>query len=428
MKFLDGCISHLREVFGELADPRRGRNSRYALSDIVMAAFSMFFMQHPSFLSFQRSLHENTGKDNTRTLFEMEKIPTDNHIRQTLDGMDPDLFSKAFFYIIDRLAGMPNAPIRNMLGGHTLIALDGSEYFCSKKINCDSCSKRMRNDGEQEYFHTFLAASIVTPVSKSVLSLPAEFVRPQDGASKQDCEWNAAVRWLDRLGEYCSKYEPIYLGDDLYAKQEICAKILAMKGNFIFTCKDSSHKTLCEFRKGLVEKTWREVKGKGSQRREYTYNFIPALPLRDGKAGLLVNWFEVIIAKPGGKQTYHSSFITNLVPTEENIAELASCARARWKIENGTFNVLKNNGYHLEHNFGHGKRTLASVLVVINLLAFSLHNAAEIAEKLWQEARAKCGTRVRLFNVMNSLTAYLVYPSWRAFMSMIVTGRLPPPV
>lgn len=428
VEFLDSIILYLREAFGALRDPRTGRNSRYTLADIVMSAFAMFFMQHPSFLAFQRSLHKNTGRDNTQTLFGMKNIPSDNHIRQTLDGIEADNLEDAYFHIVEKLVEAKPDAVRNVLGDHTLIALDGSEYFCSRKIRCDCCSTRLRNDGEREYFHTFVGASIVSPTNQPVLCLPPEFVRPQDGSLKQDCEWNAALRWLERLGERCSKYNPIYLGDDLYARQEICARILSAGGNFIFTCKDGSHRTLCQFRKGLKPESYEETIGKGVNKRKHIYNFIPALPIRDGKDALLVNWFEIIIVQPGGKQSFHSSYITNLEPTAENIAELARCARTRWKIENETFNVLKNNGYHLEHNFGHGKKTLASMLTAMNLLAFSLHHAAEIAEKAWQAARDDSGTRVRFFNIINTLTAYLIFPGWRSLMRMIVTGRPPPAV
>ena len=363
VKFLNASISYLRAEFGELPDPRTGRNCRYTMADIGMAAFSVFFMQHPSFLAFQRSLHKNTSMDNTQTLFNMEKIPTDNHIRHTLDGVDARKLENAYFHIIDSLSEVVPTAVRNVLGNHTLIALDGSEYFCSKNVHCDTCSHRLRNDGKTEYFHTFVGATIVTPASKTVLSLPPEFVYPQDGNLKQDCEWKAALRWFERLGTRCCRYNPVYLGDDLYAKHEICTKITDMGGKFIFTCKDSSHKTLCQFRNGIVPESYMEIKGIGKQKREYTYNFILDLPIRDGEDAILVNWFEIIISKPGGDQTYRSSFITNLLPTVENIAELASCARARWKIENETFNVLKNNGYHLEHNFGHGKKLLQVCLL-----------------------------------------------------------------
>ena len=62
--------------------------------------------------------------------------------------------------------------------------------------------------------------------------------------------------------------------------------------------------------------------------------------------------------------------------SRENVEDIAACARARWKIENETFNVLINNGYHLEHNFGHGKQHLAMIFATLNLLAFAIHTAS----------------------------------------------------
>ena len=105
-----------------------------------------------------------------------------------------------------------------------------------------------------------------------------------------------------------------------------------------------------------------------------------------------------------------------------HVAELADCARARWKIENETFNVLKQHGYHLEHNFGHGNDTLAGVLVVLNLLAFSLHSACELAETLWQSARRRLGTRRRLFEHLRTVTEYRVFPDWNDLLSLLATG------
>mgnify|MGYP003599987546 FL=1 len=392
-----------------------------------MAAFSMFFMQQPSFLAFQRTLHETIGKDNAQTLFNMEKIPSDNHIRKMLDGVDPTHFESNFFGIIDDLRNSNIPVVKNVLGGHTLIAIDGSEYFSSKKLSCASCSTRMRSDGEEEYFHSFLGATIVAPGDSKVFCLPAEFVQPQDGDKKQDCELKAAKRWFDRVAPSCAKYRPIYLGDDLYAKQDLCGMIVKGGDDFIFTCKDSSHKTLTEFRKGLSLATHVETKGTGSQKREYHYSWLCNLPIRDGTDALLVNWIDVTIVDSRGKSTYHSSFVTSLPPSKENISELISCARTRWKIENETFNVLKNNGYHLEHNFGHGNQTLAAMLVTLNLLAFSMHNACDAVEKLWQHAREACGTRMRLFIHLGLITRYHMFLTWNSLMSTLITGRPPPP-
>ena len=90
-------------------------------------------------------------------------------------------------------------------------------------------------------------------------------------------------------------------------------------------------------------------------------------------------------------------------------------------------NVLKNKGYHREHNFGHDKQTLSSVLVALNLIAFSLHAACDACEPDWQKAREICGVRNRIFNILWSLTAYLGFPTWRAFLKMVATSRPPPP-
>jgi hypothetical protein len=396
------------------------------MADIGMAAFSVFFMQHPSFLAFQRSLHEHAGEDNTQTLFEMTKIPSDNHIRKMLDGVNPIHFEQNFFDVVDDLVDNNVPVVKNVLRGHTLIAIDGSEYFYSKKLSCQACSKRMRSDGEEEYFHSFFGASIVRPGDQKVFCLPPEFVRPQDGDKKQDCELKAAKRWVERVAPSCTKYNPIYLGDEKKKKNDLCSMILQEYGNFIFTCKDSSHKILAEFRKGISASTHSEIKGVGDQKREYHYSWISNLPIRDGDDALSVNWFDVTIVNPKGKATYHSAFITNLTPTKENISELTSCARARWKIENETFNVLKNNGYHLEHNFGHGKQTLASMLVTFNLLAFIMHNACDALERQWQHARDVCGPRTRMFIHLWNITIYHTFKSWDALMCTLITGKPPP--
>jgi hypothetical protein len=106
---------------------------------------------------------------------------------------------------------------------------------------------------------------------------------------------------------------------------------------------------------------------------------------------------------------------------------MAACGRARWKIENETFNVLKNNGYNFEHNFGHGKQTLASILVVLNLLAYAMHNFCDVTETLWQKVRQTLGPRYRLFEHIRTITAYHIFTSWRALMRTILTG-VPPPL
>ena len=396
------------------------------MSDIGLAAFSVFFMQSPSFLAHQKALEELRGRSNANTLFGMTKIPSDNHIRQMLDGAPPDHFDALFAEIVRDLSASGGLVSLRRLDGRVLIALDGSEHFCSRKIQCPHCSTRKRSDGETEYFHSFVGATLVAPGHATVLPLPPEFVRPQDGAKKQDCEPNAARRWLSRVGRDYAWLKPIYLGDDLYGHQPMCADVLAAGGSFIFGCKPSSHKTLTEYLTGVDLDSFSETIGVGSAKRIHRYRWMEDVPLRDGKDALKVNWLEIEISKPNGKVTYRNSFVTDLPITKQSAAEIAACGRARWKIENETFNVLKNNGYNLEHNFGHGKDTLASLLVALNLLAFAMHNACDLVEASWQEGRQKVGAKMRLFEHIRTVTTYFVFPSWGSLLRTIRTGRPPP--
>jgi hypothetical protein len=426
MERLDSYIAALRERCDALPDKREGRNTQYSMSDIGLAAFSVFFMQSPSFLAHQKALEDLRGRSNANTLFGMTKIPSDNHIRQMLDGAPTDHFDGAFARIVRDLDASGGLKSLRRLGGRVLIALDGSEHFCSRKIRCPHCSTRKRSDGEIEYFHSFVGATLVAPGHATVLPLPPEFVRPQDGAKKQDCEPNAARRWLSRVGRDYAWLKPIYLGDDLYGHQPMCADVLAAGGSFIFGCKPSSHKTLTEYLVSIDLDGFSETIGVGSAKRVHRYRWMEDVPLRDGKDALKVNWLEIEISKPNGKVTYRNNFVTDLPITKQSAAEIAACGRARWKIENETFNVLKNNGYNLEHNFGHGKDTLASLLVVLNLLAFAMHNACDLVEGSWQEGRQKVGAKMRLFEHIRTVTTYFVFLSWGSLFRTIRTGRPPP--
>ena len=400
------------------------------MTDIGLAAFSVFFMQSPSFLAHQEALAEGPGRgrSNAHTLFGMTAIPSDNHIRAMLDGAPTDHFDSVFTTIVRDLEGCGGLRSLRCLGGRTLIALDGSEHFCSCKVSCPHCSTRKRADGATESFHIFLGATLVAPGHKTVLPLPPEFVRPQDGAAKQDCEVAAAKRWLARVGTAFTWLRPVYLGDDLFARQPMCTAVLAAGGHFLFVCKPSSHKTLGEYLNGADLDSLTEILGRGAEKRIHRYRWMTDVPLRDGDDALPVNWLEVEITKPGAaKPTYRCSFVTDLPVSSETVAELAACGRARWKIENETFNVLKTGGYHLEHNFGHGKETLASLLVVLNLLAFAMHNACDLVEVQWQKARERLKARGRLFEHIRTVTAYHLFLSWHSLLRTILTG-VPPPL
>ena len=426
MSALEGLIAGLSEVCAGLPDKRKGpaRDVDFTMADIGLSAFSIFFMGSPSFLAHQRALAEGHGRSNCETLFGMSAIPSDNYIRLMLDGAAPAAFDGLFIKAIE--AAGPLTPFQ-CLGGRVLIALDGTEHFCSRKIKCRQCSTRRRSDGGTEYFHAFLGASMVAPGHKQVLPLPPEFIAPQDGAEKQDCERNAAKRWLTRHGAAVAHLRPIYLGDDLFACQPIVTAIHEAGGCFILTCKPSSHRTIEEYLRGTELQEHRQTICKRGKRSTTIYRWLTALPLRATDDAVAVNWFSIETFNAKGKRTYYNSFVTDLAVTPDTVAELAACGRARWKIENETFNVLKTNGYNLGHNFGHGKDGLASVLVTLNLLAFAFHTAAYLGVLAWRAAVIARGVRYRFFEHLRTITAYVVFQDWTHLLQSIAAAAVRPP-
>jgi hypothetical protein len=427
MRILETLIGNLRAACSTLPDRRTGKNTIYSMAEIGLAAFSLFFMQSGSFLSHQRRLQEHYGSSNCQSLFGMSTIPSDNHIRQMLDGVAPAHFNELFEHTIQSVYAHDGLADFRRLDGHVLIALDGTEYACSRKIHCENCSHRQRADGKTEYFHTFVGATIVAPGHRRVLPLSPEFIAPQDGNAKQDCEIVAAQRWLEKHGKTSTPYAPIYLGDDLYAKQPVCQAVLDTKAHFLFTCKATSHKTIAEYAHGATFTEHRETRKISKELRTYSYRWLEAIPLRDSEDALLVNYLEVEVHNAKGKRTYRNSFITDLPIHRGNVQELADCARARWKIENETFNALKNHGYDLEHNFGHGKSTLAAVLAVLNLLAFGMHTACDLIESAWRATMERYGSRRYFFERLRNVTIDFVFADWAHLLHCLLTGERPPP-
>ncbi len=378
MRILESLLVGLRAVCTTFPDARQWRPDNLPIADIGMAAFSLFFMQSESFLSHQRRMEQGRNGSNCKTLFGIERIPSDNHIRDLLDPVPPERLGPCLAAVLDQMRQQGGTEGFIRLGGRVLIALDGSEYFCSEKRGCSRCLTRKRGNGKTENYHPLLAATLVAPGHNRVLPLMPEFIAAQDGALKQDCERNAGKRWMARHGAEMRQLPPVYLGDALFSSQPMCETVLAEGGDFLFVCKPDSHKTLYEYLQGIEpQRHTITERRRGGRPRTYRYSWVwvEDVPLRDGKDALGVQWLGVEVVDAGGKTTYRGVFLTSLTIREENVAEIAACARARWKIENESFNVLKNHGYHLEHNFGHGKQYLAQGFVMLNLLAFAFHTA-----------------------------------------------------
>ena len=221
---MPSLLSGLTVVCAAFPDPRKGRGGNIGMADFGLSTFAMFFMQSASFLSFQRLLEKGEGRSNCQSLFGIEKIPSDNYIRDMLDEADPALLAPCFERLETLLAEPPMRQAFARLGGRTLVAWDGTEFFCSQKLGCPHCLTRKRSNGEIESYHSMLAATVVAPGHSKVVPLRPEFIAPQDGVEKQDCERNAAKRWFNKHHARLLPLRPVYLGDDLFGCQPIAKR------------------------------------------------------------------------------------------------------------------------------------------------------------------------------------------------------------
>ena len=424
-------MQFLRQELSDLPDLRKpGNNTKYQVEDAVMGAFSVFFTQSPSFLEHQRLLKSSKGKDNALSLFGLKEIPCDNQIRNLLDPIPGATIFGSFQEVYQCLK--KQGVIKNFfyLEGEILMALDGTEYFSSKKISCPHCNCRNHRNGTTTYFHGCVTPIVVSPNQKQVINLEPEFIKKQDGYQKQDCENAAVKRWLSKNPQKKYGYPVTLLGDDLYSHQPICKLALEQGYNFIFVCLESSHKTLYEWLDFLEKsgevKTVEKKQWSGRKNLIYRYRYASRVPLKDEESSLEVNWCEVTVINEKTQEIiYQNNWITNHQINDDNVEKIVKAGRSRWKIENENNNILKNHGYNLEHNFGHGQNHLCEFLLSLNLLAFLFHNVLELVNFTYQKIRKLLVTRTTFFNDIRTLLKFFWFKNWSDFFSFILTENVP---
>lgn len=419
-------IDDLRELMRQFPDKRTGNNSVYQMEDVALAAFSVFFTQSPSFLAHQIAMTTSRGLSNAQTLFGLSKIPSDNHIRDLLDHVPASRVFPMFDRIVDALHQQGHLQAFQALGGQLLIALDGTQYHNSQSIHCNQCTVTQHRNGQTTYSHSVVTPVIVAPGQRCVLPLAPEFIMPQDGHQKQDCENSAAKRWIIQYAKSFQQHQITVLGDDLYSRQTLCEQVLAAGWNFLFVCKPTSHKTLYEWLEelealGAVHTLTRQQR-KGKRKTVDIYRFASGLPLRDGDDALAVNWCELVTTDDKGKVLYRNAFVSNHAIDADNVVTMVQAARTRWKVENESNNTLKTKGYHLAHNFGHGKQHLSTTLATLNLLAFLLHTVLDTMDKKYQLIRATLPSRKMFFQHIQALTSYLCFDSFDALLDFMMQG------
>ena len=217
---------------------------------------------------------------------------------------------------------------------------------------------------------------------------------------------------LERLRSDYPRMAAIIVADSLYSKQPFVERLRAARFSFLLVAKPGDHKSLYQdvavLRRGnLLDRFHSEHRG---ERREYQW--VTELPLNGSPDAPRINFIQFRIVEDSGKVNYRNAWVTDLVPTSANIVQLVRAARARWKIENEGFNTLKNQGYHLEHNFGHGHQQLSETLFVLNLLAFFMHQIFELVDGLYQRVRTFFSSRRAFWDEVRSAFRLFLFSSW----------------
>jgi len=388
----------LSGFFEKIDDSRQSGKIDYTLHDCLMSALAMMFFQDPSVLSFQRRMQDSMQSNNLKTQFGVNAIPSDSSLRQSMDVVPTEAIHPAFSILFQQLQrGKQLVPYR-LDSGHYLIALDGSQYFSSEKINCPSCLTYKGVSGSLRYSHQIVQAVILHPHMRQVFPLAPEPVANTDGHRKQDCEINAAKRIVKKIRATHPKLVIMITGDSLYSKQPFIDVLKDARMSFVLVVKPDYHKALFEWVNeldGLGQSGHLQLADKKGRR--HVYRWVVQVPLNDSIDTDHVNFFEYWL-QVDGKTTYHNSWVTDLAVSKDNVVELVQSGRARWKIENETFNTLKNQGYHLEHNFGHGQQYLSNNFFVLNVLAFYIHQILELCDSGYQYCRSRFSSRKEFWN------------------------------
>ena len=419
-QILGKLIDKAKISLSKLKDHRQASAAtKYKMEEAGIGALSVFIMQDASFLGHQERLARGSSEHNFKGLFKCNRIPSANQIRNLLDKNEVEESEPLYnngLQILEETGALSQFKFGEI--GH-LIALDGTEYHSSQNIGCKNCTTKTKN-GITTNSHSVLCATLVSPDIKEAIPLIPEFIEPQDGHEKQDCENAACKRWLSKHGKTYKYLSPTILGDDLFSRQSICQSIINEGYNFILTCKPTSHKTLYEYLNGIKPEKHNVLIRKRYKNYIFQYKFINSVPIRDGNDALLVNWLEVTqIEKKTGKRIYKNTFVTSHDINHSNVHYIASAGRARWHLENENNNTLKTKGYRFEHNYGHGKNNLSAMLASFTIVAFLYHTIMSLVDLLYIKAREANGSRINFFNMIKYVTCLLVFSSWDSLMIFI---------
>jgi hypothetical protein len=406
MRFLDN-------EFQKIPDHRDGNALRYELADVLKSAFAMFALKSPSLLDFKKQTVPE--ESNLHNIFRIEgAIPCDNQMRGILDPLDPSLLRPLFHAGFVRLRQAGVVREYQYWQQMVIVSVDGVEHFSSTKVHCPSCITRTHRNGVVSYHHAGLAAVLVHPAQIEVFPLDFEPILRHDGAQKNDCERKAAKRLCEQLDERYHDLPILLVEDALYANAPHLRQITGYGWRYVLNVKPDSHQSLFkQFAGRQARGQVKELHEKDEDGVQHYYAWTNDLCLCESAADLKVNFLLYEQTTPDGK-VKRWTWITNLTLQVRSVEKVMRAGRSRWKIENETFNTLKNQGYHFEHNYGHGFQHLATVLALLMLLAFLVDQIQQRCCKLFRQLWQGLKTKSKLWASLRNLFSVLVFEAMEA--------------
>ncbi len=302
------------------------------------------------------------------------------------------------------------------------MALDGTGYFSSKTIHCASCLHKEHRNGSITYSHQMLGAAIIHPDFRAVIPLMPEPIVKQDGTEKNDGERHAAKRFMAKLRQDHPHLKFIITEDALSSNAPHIETLHDYGCHYILGVKEGDHAYLFQQvqvaeEAGRVTYYERHARAAGVMHR---FRFVNNVPLNASRADVRVNFIEYW--EIGQNQVQHFSWVTDLRVSKRNVYKLMRGGRARWKIENETFNTLKNQGYNFEHNYGHGEQNLSVVFATLMMLAFLVDQTQQLCCALFQAVWAKLGSKRLLWERMRALFYDYAFASMRQLFEALWYG------
>jgi Transposase DDE domain len=413
----DALFSCVGSLFANVPDARR-EETAISLTDALMAGFAMFSLKCPSLLDFDQQRTEG----NLQTIYGLERVPCDSYMRELLDPVIPDALRPVFTGVFRQLQRGKALEAMGFFQGCYLLALDGSGYFSSKTIHCSSCLETHHRDGSITYSHQLLGAALIHPDRREGIPLMPEAMLKPDGSEKNDCERNAAKRFIAKLRRAHPHLQVIVTEDGLSSNAPHIDTLQAYGCHYILGVKEGAHRYLfaqvrAAAQAGRVQQYERHDRATGLTHR---FRFLNNVPLNESHPEVRVNFLEYWEISPAHVQ--HFSWVTDLRVPHANVETLMRGGRARWKIENETFNTLKNQGYHFAHNYGHGVQHLSVVLAVLMMLAFLVDQAQQLCCALFRAVEKKCGSKRVLWERLRALFFAYALTSMRQLLEALLYG------